>query len=198
MFSGIVESVGTIAEVDASAGGGRRLTIDTGFADLSIGESVCVNGACLTVTQSDRGRFDTDVSAETVRRTTLGRLARGTSANLERSLRLGDRLSGHLVFGHVDAVGSVLAIDREGESFLYRFEAPPEVAGYLVDKGSVAVDGVSLTVFGVSGAAFTVAVIPHTAAVTTLGRMRAGDPVNLEADMIAKYVEKLCPPRPTS
>jgi riboflavin synthase len=198
LFSGIVESVGTIAGVDDAAGGGRRLTIETDFADLSIGESVCVNGACLTVTRSDGRRFDTDVSAETVRRTTIGRLARGAAANLERSLRLGDRLSGHLVFGHVDAVGRVLAIDPEGESSLYRFEAPPDVARYLVEKGSVAVDGVSLTVFAVSGAAFTAAVIPHTAAVTTLGRMVAGDPVNLEADMIAKYVEKLCPSRPSA
>ena len=190
MFSGIVEAVGEVRRVEPIADG-IRATVATPFAGaLTLGESVCTSGVCLTVVSSDAETFATDVSAETLRRSSLGTLAQGDSVNLERSLRLGDRLSGHLVFGHVDGIGEVKGIPPEGKSALYRFSAPPEVARYLVEKGSVAVDGISLTVFSCHDGGFTVAVIPHTASVTTLGQRRRGDRVNLEADMIGKYVEK--------
>jgi len=188
LFSGIVEAVGKVRSAEASAEG-VRLTIAAPFTDLALGESVCVNGVCLTVVDASDGAFAADVSAETLRRTTLGKLRGGSLANLERSLRLGDRLSGHLVFGHVDGVGHLISMTPEGDSTLYEFATPPGVARYLVEKGSVAVDGVSLTVFGCIGERFSVAVIPHTAQVTTLGRLALGDEVNLESDMLAKYVE---------
>lgn len=190
MFSGIVEAVGEILGVDEIAGG-RRLRVAAPFGDLALGESVCTSGVCLTVVSREGGGFAADVSAETLRRSKLGTLTAGDRVNLERSLRLGDRLSGHLVFGHVDGVGSLEEVLPEGDSRLYRFAAPPEVARYLVEKGSVAVDGVSLTVFDCGPASFRVALIPHTAEVTTLGGMAPGTPVNLESDMIARYVEKL-------
>lgn len=190
MFSGIVETVGTLLGADPTERG-KRLRIGHSFSVPALGESVCVNGACLTVTGGGDREFDADVSAETLRRTTLGLLAEGDPVNLERSLRIGDRLSGHFVFGHVDGVGRLDSISPEGDSAIYRFEAPPEVSRYLVEKGSVAVDGVSLTAFGVAAGAFSVAVIPHTASVTTLGRLQPNDAVNLEADMLAKYVEKI-------
>lgn len=194
MFSGIVEAVGEILEARESDRG-RRLVVGAPFArELAVGESVCTSGVCLTVVARGEDRFETDVSAETLRRSTLGRLRPGDRVNLERSVRLGERLSGHLVLGHVDGIGRLEEIVPEGESALYRFTAPPEVSRYLVEKGSVAVDGVSLTVFGCSGNSFTVALIPHTAAVTTLGSLRPGAPVNLEADLVAKYVEKLARP----
>lgn len=189
MFSGIVEGLGTVRRIE-SLGGGIRLSLAVPFSGLSLGESVCVSGVCLTVVGLDSGTFETDVSPETLRRSTLGELRVGSLVNLERSLQLGDRLSGHLVFGHVDGVGRVVSIRPEGDAALYRFESPAEVARYLVEKGSVAVNGVSLTVFQCEDALFTVAVIPHTAKVTTLGQLKPGQRVNLEADMIGKYVEK--------
>jgi riboflavin synthase len=190
LFSGLVEALGTVVRVTASEGD-AILTLDAPFGDLSLGESMCVSGVCLTVARIGEGSFDADVSAETLRRSTLGRLRPGDVVNLERSLRLGDRLGGHLVFGHVDAVGKLVSIIPEGTAGLYRFEVPPEVSRYTVEKGSVAVDGISLTVFDCDGRGFTVAVIPHTARVTTLGRLAPGAAVNIESDMIARYVEKL-------
>jgi riboflavin synthase len=144
----------------------------------------------MTVTRRRVSSFTVHVSRESLRRTTLGDLRVGTRVNLERSLRLADRLSGHLVFGHVDGIGRVRAIEREGESALYRFSLPAALGRLLVEKGSIAVDGISLTVFACSARGFTVAVIPHTAAVTTLGQRRPGDRVNLESDMLARYVER--------
>lgn len=193
MFSGIVEAVGEIQRTEKGASG-LRLSIGAPFGDLALGESVCVSGACLTVVETASGAFAVDVSPETLRRSKLGRVGPGDSVNLERSLRLGDRLSGHLVFGHVDGVGSVLSITPEDGSALYELEAPEAISRYLVEKGSIAVDGVSLTVFDCRNRSFSVAVIPHTAQATTLGRLRPGDPVNLESDMIARYVEKLASP----
>lgn len=190
MFSGIVEALGSIERVEEQEDGGSTLRIAAPFTDLALGESVCVNGVCLTVTAAAAGSFDADLSPETLRRTTFEGVAPGRAVNLERSLRLGDRLSGHLVFGHVDGVGRLVSVTPEGESALYRFAAPPEVDRYLVEKGSVAVDGVSLTVFACREGEFTVAVIPHTASATTLGSTEPGSPVNLEADMVGKYVEK--------
>jgi riboflavin synthase len=190
LFSGIVEATGEIRGVVPTAGG-LSLSIGASFEGLALGESVCVSGVCLTVVAASPGAFDADVSAETLRRSKLGRLRQGDMVNLERSLRLGDRLGGHLVFGHVDGTGRLRAVTSEGESALFEFEAPETVSRYLVEKGSVAVDGVSLTVFRCKEEAFSVAVIPHTARVTTIGRLRPGDEINLESDMIAKYVETL-------
>jgi riboflavin synthase len=190
LFSGIVEAIGEIRGAVPTAGG-LRLSIGASFEGLALGESVCVSGVCLTVVAASPGTFDAEVSAETLRRSKLGRLRQGDMVNLERSLRLGDRLGGHLVFGHVDGTGRLRAVTPEGESALYEFEAPETVSRYLVEKGSVAVDGVSLTVFRCKEEAFSAAVIPHTARVTTIGRLRPGDEINLESDMIAKYVETL-------
>lgn len=190
MFSGIVEALGSIERVEETGDGGARWRVACPFTDLALGESVCVNGVCLTVTATAEGSFDTDLSPETLRRTTFADVTPGRKVNLERSLRLGDRLSGHLVFGHVDGVGRLVSVTPEGDSALYRFAAPPDVERYLVEKGSVAVDGISLTVFSCTSGEFTVAIIPHTASVTTLGSTEAETPVNLEADMVGKYVEK--------
>jgi riboflavin synthase len=189
LFSGIVEAVGSIRAV-AAAADAKRFSVAAPFAGLALGESVCVSGVCLTVVAREAGSFEVDVSAETLRRSKLGKLGPGDRVNLERSLRLNDRLSGHLVFGHVDGIGKLLSVTPEGDSRLYHFEAPDSVARYLVEKGSVAVDGVSLTVFACRNRSFSVALIPHTARVTTLGSLAPAEEVNLESDMIAKYVEK--------
>jgi riboflavin synthase len=191
MFSGIVETTGTITTIDHT-NEGARLTLTTGLplSEVSLGESICVNGTCLTVTVIGEATLSFDVSAESLRRTNLGDLKQGDQVNLERSLRLNDRLSGHLVFGHVDGVGRVKAIQPEGDSFLYTFEIPPDLGRYLVEKGSVAVDGISLTVFRCQPTEFTCAIIPHTHQVTTLHGKKPGDRVNIEGDMQGKYIEK--------
>ena len=191
MFSGIVETTATVTEVTQTEGG-ARLTLRSPLpgADIALGESICTNGTCLTVTAIEDDRLGFDVSAESLRRTNLGDLQPDDRVNLERSLRLEDRLSVHLVFGHVDGVGRVESIQPEGDSFLYTFSIPPELSRYLVEKGSVAVDGISLTVFACQAAAFSCAIIPHTHEVTTLHRRHVGDRVNIETDMQGKYVEK--------
>jgi len=176
MFSGIVEATGTIIRIDHTAAGARlTLTTSVPLAEVGLGESICVNGTCLTVTAIGEATLSFDVSAESLRRTTLGDLRPGDQVNLEQSLRLNDRISGHLVFGHVDGVGHIKAIKPEGE---------------LVEKGSVAVDGISLTVFHCQPTAFTCAIIPHTYQVTTLHSKQPGDRVNIESDMQGKYIEK--------
>jgi riboflavin synthase len=190
VFSGIVEALGRVRDAVTTADG-TRLLIEAPFEALALGESVCVSGVCLTVIEVSKGAFNVDVSLETLRCSKLSRLRSGSVVNLERSLRLGDRLSGHLVFGHVDGVGTLASRTAEGDSLRCRFAAPETVARYLVEMGSVAVDGVSLTVFDCDRGEFSVAVIPHTAQVTTLGRLQPGEEVNLESDMIARYVEKL-------
>lgn len=179
---------------------GARLTIETPrpLPRLALGESVAVNGACLTVTAILGRRFRVDVSPETLRRTTLGTLAQGARVNLERALRMGDRLGGHIVLGHVDGVGRLRAIEPDGDWSLYRFEAPRALAPYLVEKGSIAVDGVSLTVFACRGGRFTVALIPHTLARTTLGTLRPGARVNLEADVLLKHIAAMLESRAPS
>jgi riboflavin synthase len=191
MFTGIIQQIGTVERV-APMGGGVRLTIAPRrpLGRLALGESVAVNGACLTVTSGTGRRFTVDVSPETLRRTSLDRVERGARVNLERALRLGDRLGGHIVQGHVDAVGRIEAIHPDGDWVLYRFEAPEPIRHYLVEKGSIAVDGVSLTVFGIDGRAgtFTVALIPHTLKETTLADRMPGDRVNLEADVMLKQI----------
>ena len=177
MFTGIVDRMGRVVRP------GRRFVVDTGWKDLRPGESVAVNGVCLTVVRSPGGRAEFDVVRETMRRTNLGDLRRGDRVNLERALRLGDRLSGHIVQGHVDGTGIVR---RTGATF--RVETP--LARQLVTKGSVAIDGVSLTVVDVEPDAFTIALIPTTLRITNLGRRRKGQRVNIELDVLAKYVRR--------
>jgi riboflavin synthase len=183
MFTGIVEDLGTVLSFD-----GGRLVVRAG-GEPAIGESVLVNGACLTVVGADDGTLAFDVSPETLTRTALGRLAPGARVNLERPLTLLARLGGHLVQGHVDGVGEVVAVRPESDGGA-RIEVrlPASLLGYVVEKGSIALDGVSLTVAAVEGDRIQVALIPHTLAVTTLGRAAAGDPVNVEVDVVAKYV----------
>ena len=190
MFSGIIEAVGTVAALDRR-GDDARLSIN-GFAGagLALGESICTSGVCLTVREITADGFTADLSDETLRRTSLGLLRPGDSVNLERSLRLGDRLSGHFVFGHVDGVGRVTALDRSGEGYWLRVATDDALASYLVDKGSIAVDGISLTMCDAGESSFAVAVIPHTFEVTTLSRRNVGDQINLEVDMLARYARR--------
>lgn len=189
MFSGIIECVGDVSALKPLRGD-AELTIKTRFRGLTLGESIAVNVACMTVASRRGSAFTAVVSAESLRRTTLGSLRAGDPVNLERSLRVSDRLSGHFVFGHVDGMGTLEAVTPEGGSALYRFSPPAGFARFLVEKGSIAVDGVSLTVFDCGRRSFTVSVIPHTAGATTLGRMRPGARVNLETDMLARYVDR--------
>ncbi len=191
MFSGIVEAVGTVKALRQNPQGtSLRIETNLPLKEVTVGESICVNGVCLTVTAKGERELSFDVSAESLRRTNLGELKEGDEVNLERSLRLSDRLSGHLVFGHVDGVGSIKNVEPEGDSFLYTFSIPPELGRYLVEKGSVAVDGISLTVFRCQPTEFTVAIIPHTYEVTSLKKKKIGDRVNIENDMLGKYIEK--------
>jgi riboflavin synthase len=189
VFTGLVQTVGRVERI-TPGGTGARITISTRrpLGRLGHGESIAVNGACLTVV-GRRGRsFSVDVSPETLRRTALGRLRPGARVNIERSLRMGDRLGGHIVLGHVDGVGRLDSIDLDGDWVTYRFTVPAALAPYLVEKGSIAVDGVSLTVFSCRGRRFTVALIPHTLAQTTLAERKPGDLVNLEADVLLKQI----------
>ncbi len=189
MFTGIVTATGTVRRL-APRDKGLELALDAGplAGELRVGESLAVNGVCLTVRHRRGETVAADLMPETARVTTLGSLRPGDRVNLEPALRLGDRLGGHLVTGHVDGVGTIRSVRREGNAVLVEVAAPPSVSRYLVPKGSVAVDGVSLTVSACAGDGFTVSLIPHTLAVTTLGRLRAGDRVNLEADLVGKYV----------
>jgi riboflavin synthase len=191
MFSGIVTAVGRIASASPH-GDGMRLRIESpGFAmdDVAIGDSIAIQGVCHTVVAKSRDAFEVDTSRATLAVTTG--LEAGRAVNLEKSLRLADRLGGHLVSGHVDGVGEVTAFEDLGASVRLAIRAPAQLARYIARKGSVAVDGVSLTVNAVEGATFEVNLIPHTRSVTTLGRLRAGESVNLEVDMIARYAERL-------
>ncbi|MDI7252446.1 MAG: riboflavin synthase, partial [Actinomycetota bacterium] len=189
MFTGIIEETGTVVEAAFSLQGGTlRISCPGLWKELVLGESVAVNGVCLTVTDTREGTFAADVSPESLQRSTLGGLRHGEVVNLERALRLDSRLGGHLVQGHVDGVGRIEEIREEGRGRTFFIGSPEDISVYLVEKGSVAVDGISLTVSGLRGTSFSVAVIPHTLAVTNLGRRRVGDAVNLEVDIIAKYV----------
>ncbi len=193
MFTGIVTDVGRIAALEPRAGD-VRLAVAVDRLDLSrvaIGDSIAVGGVCLTAVEVAPDRFAADVSPETLARTTIGSLAVGDPVNLEPALRVGDPLGGHLVSGHVDAVGRVRAITDEGRGQRWWFDAPPALLRYVAWKGSIAVDGVSLTIAALDDAGFAVALIPHTIAATTFHVRRAGDPVNLEIDTVARYVERL-------
>lgn len=196
MFTGIIEELGRVRAVHPQDGG-ARLEIDatTVVADARVGDSIAVNGCCLTVVALGDGWWAADAVIETLERTALGDLEAGDPVNLERPLRLSDRLGGHLVQGHVDAVARVASHTPLADgSSRFTFSAPPEVLRYVVEKGSVAVDGISLTVTAVGDEEFEVAVIPHTLDVTTLGHKDGGAPVNVEVDLLAKYVERLLTP----
>ncbi|MCL6622576.1 MAG: riboflavin synthase [Syntrophobacterales bacterium] len=192
MFTGLVEGIGTILGVTRMAEG-LRLAIAPPFpaGELTLGESVAVAGACLTVTAIRGGAFEAEVSPETLQRTTLGLKKVGERVNLERALRVGDRLGGHLVTGHVDGTGAVQERRAGPDHLFLRFLAPPPLCPFIIEKGSIAVDGVSLTVNAVQGQTFSVNIVPYTASRTTLPDLRVGDRVNLEADIIGKYVARL-------
>lgn len=191
MFTGLVEQKAAVVEV-REAPPGRRLRIAAPSIadDIAIGDSICVSGCCLTVVAARDGVLDFEAGPETLARTTFGKLRPGDAVNLERSLRLSDRLGGHLVTGHVDCVGTLVERNDYGEWSEMWFRFPKEYAGQIASKGSIAVAGVSLTVVGAEADRFSVQLIPHTLAVTTLGDLRAGSEVNLETDLLAKYVEK--------
>jgi riboflavin synthase len=192
MFTGIVRERGRVAALDEGPDG-LRLEIDAPdtAAQLQIGDSVSISGACLTATAVSDGSFSVTAVAETLARTTLGRLSESDEVNLETAARIGDPLGGHFVQGHVDGLGRVASLGDEGRLWV---EAGSEILRYCVEKGSIAVDGVSLTIAGLRDGAFEVALIPHTLEVTTLGALQPGDEVNLEVDVLAKYVEKLSHP----
>jgi riboflavin synthase len=191
MFTGLVESLGTVTRAE-DTGAGRRLAVrDPIGPRLAVGESVAVNGVCLTVVETRGEEFAFEVGPETLLRTNLGGLRTGDRVNLERALRVGDRLGGHFVQGHVDAVGTIDRRARNGDWEDVWFRCPAELTRLMVPKGSIAVDGISLTIVNVEAERFSVMLIPHTQAVTTLGFKKVGDPVNLEADMLARHVAKL-------
>jgi riboflavin synthase len=188
MFTGIVREVGEVEAVEAGGEQVRlRIRAPETAAGTAVGDSVAVNGVCLTAVEAADGVLAFDAVPETLRRSSLGRLVSGAAVNLEPAVRAGEPLGGHFVQGHVDGVGRVRRVDAEG----VEVEAPAEVLRYCVEKGSIAVEGVSLTIAALAGDGFSVALIPHTRAVTTLGRLREGDEVNLEADLLAKHVERL-------
>jgi riboflavin synthase len=189
MFTGLVEATGALSARERR-GPGWWLVVDTALGPLELGESISVNGACLTVAARAPGHFEADVSLETAERTTLGRLALGAPLNLERSLKVGDRLGGHLVSGHVDAVVRVLGVESVGDAQRVTVELPPALRRLVAVKGSVALDGVSLTVNTLGSETFDVMLIPHTLAVTNLGALRAGAELNFEADVLARYVAR--------
>ena len=192
MFSGIIEDLGKVEALKLhDEGATLALRTVLPIAKIKIGDSIAVNGTCLTVVSKGRGTLKMDVSAETLRRSTLGNLEAGDRVNLERCLTLGTLINGHLVAGHVDGVGRVVSIEPEGDSKLFTFEVPSNEARYLVEKGSVSIDGISLTVFSIRGNRFSCELIPHTLKVTTLGFKKPGDKVNIESDMMAKYVERI-------
>lgn len=193
MFTGIVQDLGRIVSRE-TRGVDARLTIATSklsLANVAVGDSICVQGTCLTATSVSGNTFTADVSHETLSLTTLGNLQTNSSVNLEPSLKAGDPLGGHLVSGHIDGIATVTALARDGESLRLTFAAPPALSRYIARKGSVTIDGVSLTVNEAAGISFGVNLIPHTQAVTTLGQLAVGARVNLEIDQVARYVERL-------
>jgi riboflavin synthase len=193
MFTGIIQAVGTVAALQAR-GGDMRLRIRTGklpLADVALGDSICTNGVCLTVTELPGDGYWADVSVETLNFTTLGELKTGASVNLEKSLTPQSRLGGHIVSGHVDGVGEVVSLNQDARSIRVVIRAPDALARYIAHKGSICVDGTSLTVNAVSGAQFDLNIIPQTMAETVFGHYRPGSRVNLEVDVIARYLERL-------
>ena len=192
MFTGIVEEMGVVKRVQGNPQGAiLTIAASRALADSKVGDSIAIDGVCLTMIQVNSNRFTADISAETLRRTTLGDRSSGDGVNLERSLRLSDRLGGHLVLGHVDDVGVISGWQDEGASSLARISASPDVMRYVVYKGSICVDGISLTIANLFEDGFEIALIPHTKQVTTIGEKQVGDRVNIEADLLGRYVERL-------
>ncbi len=189
MFTGIIEGLGTITSLHAREGG-RRLRVACGFSldETKVGDSIAVNGACLTVIETDGRRFAADLSPETVARTTFNDAKTGQPVNIERAMRLSDRLDGHIVSGHIDGIGTIRSIEKIGNAIIVTISVSEELGKYMIPKGSVAVDGISLTINTCSGEQFTVSIIPHTAKITTIGSYRLNTRVNIETDIIGKYV----------
>lgn len=192
MFTGLVEEIGRVLSVTKSTKS-ARITIRAVkvLEGAKLGDSISTNGVCLTVTEFSSGSFSVDVMAETMRRSNLHMLSPGDDVNLERALRLGDRLGGHMVSGHIDGMGAVVNFENEDNAVWVTIQTAPEILRYIVQKGSIAIDGISLTVAYVDDSVFKVSIIPHTRDITTLLRKRVGDVVNLECDMVGKYIEKL-------
>ena len=193
MFTGIIEAIGTVKQLQETASD-WRLEIDSGnlsLDDVQLGDSIAVSGCCLTVVQLSDSGFSADVSSETLRCTSLGELRSGEAVNLEKAMLATDRFGGHIVSGHVDGVGALLSIRPEGGSLVLEFEAPVELAKYIAGKGSICIDGTSLTVNEVSENRFTINVIPHTQDETIIGNYKVGQKVNLEVDVVARYLERL-------
>lgn len=198
MFTGIIEEVG---RVERLGGGSIAIACSRVLTDVHLGDSIAVNGVCLTVTSYDRTHFTADVMPETVRRTSLAELKKGSPVNLELALTLSARLGGHIVSGHIDGTGEIVSLVDEGNAILLKVAADAKLLRYIVEKGSVALDGISLTVAAVTATDFTVSLIPHTREVTNLGSKKAGSTINIETDIIGKYVEKMlgsAAPEPTS
>ncbi len=196
MFTGIIEEMGSVKALKHEGAAARlAVSASTVLKDTALGDSICVNGVCLTVVDMDKSGFSADVAVETLKVTNLGELKAGAKVNLERALQLSARIGGHLVSGHVDAVGRIRERREEGNGWRIFIDAPDAVLRYVIKKGSIAIDGISLTVADVDKKGFSIAMIPHTAKLTTLGFKSAGDSVNLEADIIGKYVERLLPGR---
>lgn len=191
MFTGLIETQGIVTRVDRAGGGAQMEIYAPEFGrDMALGDSVAVDGACLTIANFARGAFVADVSEETLTKTTLGTARQGTKVNLERALRLSDRLGGHMVTGHIEGMGRLLLRHPAGNSTVYQFQVPPSLMEYIVSKGSVAIDGISLTVAQIRGESFAAAVVPHTEEVTTLKDKAIGSAVNVEVDVMAKYVKR--------
>lgn len=196
MFTGIVEEMGTVSAVKrGSTSSFIEISAEKILSDVHVGDSIAVNGVCLTVTQFGKGSFRADVMNETLHRSSLGSLKTGSRVNLERAMAANGRFGGHIVSGHIDGTGTVREIKNDGIAVWYTISAEPEILRYIVEKGSIAIDGISLTVAKVTDSSFSVSVIPHTAEVTILSTKKAGDIVNLENDIIGKYVEKLMKPK---
>ncbi len=192
MFSGIVEEMGAVQVMEKGLAGAKfSILASVILDDLHVGDSVSVSGACLTVTKTEDQSFFVDVSTETLNCTILGKISVGTPINLERAMKLNARMGGHLVTGHVDGVGTLRAREQDGNATYLTVEAPEDIMRYCVPKGSITMDGISLTINGVTNRSFAVAIIPHTAKMTTMGLKQIGDSVNLESDLIGKYVESL-------
>lgn len=191
IFTGIIEELGTINRIERGGNSARiNVSANKVLSDVQIGDSIAINGVCLTVVEFDRGHFAADVMPETLDKSNLGKLSNGSRVNLERAVSLGTRMGGHLVQGHIDGTGTIVGKEKLEIAIIYSVKTSPDVLHYIVSKGSVAIDGISLTVIDVSADRFTVSLIPHTAAMTTLGFKKVGDTVNLETDIIGRYIEK--------
>ena len=192
MFSGIIEKTGKISRIEKNSDGARLVVSVDSFMDgVKLGDSIALNGTCITVVSFDSSSFESDLSNETLKKTTLANLEVGDDCNLEKAMLLNERIGGHLVSGHIDGLGKVESIEKDGESFWFKIKADKQIMKYVVYKGSIAVDGISLTVAECDNSSFSVAIIPHTLECTTLNNKKVDSKVNLEVDMIGKYVEKL-------